>query len=296
LQQAGIFQPDTKGNFNPNKPVTRAEMAKILTIAFGLETKTIFNFPDVPSSHPFNSYVNALYSNGVTTGDNGYFKPDSPLTRAHYAVFMHRAMNLKGDVVIKPIPKPTVPSSTMTLDEFNKSIKNNPLFESKQKSPVFKQGETNIATYKEENMRRVLTEGQAIVQGTGLKYANISGDIVLVEDDYVSELPNKLPQLLMSSRNNGRTAFHIDYTNEKSIDTAIKLFEMLYPTIDVEEEVRKKSAEAAYAFKTEGHKPVAQRTFTGNGESYSIEGYNLRIGTNAFLNNLWLEIEEEGRR
>lgn len=296
LQQAGIFQPDAKGNFNPNKPVTRAEMAKILTVAFGLETKKTFDFPDVPASHPFNSYVRALYSNGVTTGDNGYFKPNDSLTRAHYAVFMHRAMNLKDDGIVKPIPKPVAPSSSMSLEEFNLSIKKNPLFQSKQKNPIFVQGEVHPNVYKEEPLRRVLTEGQAIIQGTGLKYASIRGQIFLMEDDYVSPLPTNSPQLGFSGRNDGKTAFYIDYTNEKAIDTAIKLFNMLYPDIDVEDEVREKSAEAAEALRTEGHKPVAQREFTGNGQEYHIDGYYLRIGTNGFLNNLWLEIEEEGRR
>ena len=51
LQQAGIFAPDSKGNFNPNKALTRAEMAKVLVIAFDLKVKADYYFPDVPSNH-----------------------------------------------------------------------------------------------------------------------------------------------------------------------------------------------------------------------------------------------------
>jgi len=99
LQQAGIFKADAKGNFNPNQPITRAEMAKILTVSFDLKAKDAKDFPDVPKNHPSYNDVKALYSNGVTTGDDGLFKPDASLTRAHYAVFMHRAMNnIKEDV------------------------------------------------------------------------------------------------------------------------------------------------------------------------------------------------------
>jgi len=99
LQQAGIFKADAKGNFNPNQPITRAEMAKILTVSFDLKAKDAKDFPDVPKNHPSYNDVKALYSNGVTTGDDGLFKPDASLTRAHYAVFMHRAMNnIKADV------------------------------------------------------------------------------------------------------------------------------------------------------------------------------------------------------
>lgn len=109
LQQAGIFTPDAKGNFNPNQVVTRAEMAKILTIAFRLEVKANYDFPDVPASHPENKYVRALYSNGITKGDNGKFLPNNSVTRGHYAAFMYRVMNLDTGVVVKPIDpvKPT---------------------------------------------------------------------------------------------------------------------------------------------------------------------------------------------
>lgn len=99
LQQAGIIEPDAKGNFYPNRILTRAEMAKALTIAFDLEVKSTKDFPDVPASHPANPYVRAIYSNGITTGDNGLFKPNEPLTRAHYAVFMWRAMAAEADAL-----------------------------------------------------------------------------------------------------------------------------------------------------------------------------------------------------
>ena len=107
LQQAGIFTADAKGNFNPNQALTRAEMAKVLVVAFDLKIKADYDFPDVPTSHTASKYVRALYSNGITTGNNGKFLPNDPLTRAHYAVFMHRAMNIDDNFVAKPIVKTT---------------------------------------------------------------------------------------------------------------------------------------------------------------------------------------------
>ena len=47
LQQAGIFEPDAKGNLYPNQPITRAEMAKVLTIAYDLKVKVDLDFIDV---------------------------------------------------------------------------------------------------------------------------------------------------------------------------------------------------------------------------------------------------------
>lgn len=116
LQQAGLFKPDSNGNFNPNKALTRAEMARVLVVAFELEVKANYDFADVPSTHAYSKDIRALYSNGVTTGDNGKFMPNDGLSRAHYAVFMYRAMNLDKNHVatpggttpgVKPAPNPT---------------------------------------------------------------------------------------------------------------------------------------------------------------------------------------------
>ncbi|HJF33516.1 MAG TPA: S-layer homology domain-containing protein [Sporosarcina psychrophila] len=98
LQQAGVFEPDSKGNFYPNKPITRAEMAKVLTIAYDLKVKVELDFMDVPKDHPANKYIRALYSNGITTGDFGFYNPDKPITRAHYAVFLHRLLHMDDPI------------------------------------------------------------------------------------------------------------------------------------------------------------------------------------------------------
>ena len=98
LQQAGIFEPDAKGNLYPNQPITRAEMAKVLTIAYDLEVKVDLDFRDVPKRHPASKYIKPLYSNGITTGDLGYYNPDKPVTRVHYAVFLHRVLHMNDPI------------------------------------------------------------------------------------------------------------------------------------------------------------------------------------------------------
>jgi len=105
IQRAGIVD-GSDGNYNPNASLTRVQMAKILVNAFDLKVKAEYDFPDVPTDHWGSDYVRALYSNGITTGDNGYFNPNEPVSRAHYAVFLHRLLNLDEDFVAKPIPKP----------------------------------------------------------------------------------------------------------------------------------------------------------------------------------------------
>ncbi|MBB4825026.1 hypothetical protein HNO89_002252 [Sporosarcina luteola] len=98
LQQAGIFEPDAKGKLNPNQPITRAEMAKVLTIAFDLKVKVDLDFMDVPKTHPSSKYIQALYSNGITTGNYGFYEPDKPVTRAHYAVFLYRLLHMNDPI------------------------------------------------------------------------------------------------------------------------------------------------------------------------------------------------------
>lgn len=106
LMKADLLEVDRFGNINPNKPLTRGEMAKILATAFDLEVKADYIFEDVVGTG-YEEYIKALYSNGVTTGYEDFtFRVDESLTRAHYAVFMYRAMNLDESYEPQPIPKP----------------------------------------------------------------------------------------------------------------------------------------------------------------------------------------------
>jgi len=53
-------------------------------------------FSDVPTSHPFFQYVEALVKSGVTGGCGaGKYCPDAPLKRGQMAVFLSRALGLQ---------------------------------------------------------------------------------------------------------------------------------------------------------------------------------------------------------
>jgi hypothetical protein len=52
-------------------------------------------FGDVPDSHPFYQYIEALAASGITGGcGSGNYCPDSPLTRGQMAVFLAKALGL----------------------------------------------------------------------------------------------------------------------------------------------------------------------------------------------------------
>lgn len=55
----------------------------------------IATFSDVPTSHPFFQFVEALNASGITAGTGGgNFSPDAPVTRGQMAVFLAKALGL----------------------------------------------------------------------------------------------------------------------------------------------------------------------------------------------------------
>jgi len=53
-------------------------------------------FGDVPTSHPFFQYVEALAASGITGGcGSGNYCPDAPVTRGQMAVFLSKALGLQ---------------------------------------------------------------------------------------------------------------------------------------------------------------------------------------------------------
>lgn len=137
LMERGLLKADKNGNINPTKSLTRGEMAKILATIFELEVKATYVFGDVKDADMIDA-VQKLYSNGVTTGyDDNTFRENNPLTRAHYAVFMYRAMNIDEDYVAKPIEpiittpskpvEPTKPTPTEPSKPVEKPVEEKPV-------------------------------------------------------------------------------------------------------------------------------------------------------------------------
>ncbi|WP_419958039.1 S-layer homology domain-containing protein [Psychrobacillus psychrotolerans] len=86
---------DKNGNaiFESNAVLTRAQMAKIIVNAFSLKKQYNKTFRDVPVTNPQAAFISILASNNITTGYNdGSFKPNIPLTRIHFAVFLARVL------------------------------------------------------------------------------------------------------------------------------------------------------------------------------------------------------------
>ena len=81
----------SNGKFSPNAPLTRKEMARVMTVAYKYKGTGNSTFRDMSKSHPFYSYVDAIASNNVTTGySDGTFKPEIAVNRAQFSTFLSR--------------------------------------------------------------------------------------------------------------------------------------------------------------------------------------------------------------
>jgi hypothetical protein len=91
------------GNYCPDSPVTRAQMAVFLlraTHGSGYAPPACKGiFGDVPCPSPYANWIEQLSAEGITVGcGGGNYCPDSPVTREQMAVFLLRATHGSGYV------------------------------------------------------------------------------------------------------------------------------------------------------------------------------------------------------
>lgn len=90
LKAHPYIQGYTDGSFRPERNVTRAEMATIITRILGASTlEGSHEFTDVTSSHWAQAAISAAAQSGSVQGyTDGSFKPDQAITRAEMAVVL----------------------------------------------------------------------------------------------------------------------------------------------------------------------------------------------------------------
>jgi len=161
LAQAGLLEAEV-GNILPDKPLNRGEMAKILVTAFNLEIPTEYdnsNYDLVDMvNNKYQPYVRALYVNGVTTGyADAKFDPNQSLSRAHYAVFMYRAMEAierkNSGEDFKPTPVKDKVDGTTNLENNSGTGKDN-----NNNNGVGKDNNNNGSSSTENNSNKGITK------------------------------------------------------------------------------------------------------------------------------------------
>jgi S-layer homology domain len=277
VQQANIFD-GTDGKFRPKEYLTRAQMAKVLTRAFNLQKKANYDFPDT-DNHWAKEYVRALYSNGITFGSGGYFKPEEKVTRAQYATFLYRALNMNLDFEPTPIPNdPTPTNKVETIIEENQE-----LFDSN----------IDIASYVENKtliMKLLSDEGLNFVKNTSLKFYHQIGGFLYLKSPNYKPVKEMMPVELIYIDSDGKSfAINYDFRSDDAHYLAKEWMKLSAPELaQLESKIDEKVQEARDAEKNGEY-------FQGNGEFVTVGGYKVRLGVNNFLESMAIEVDYIGQ-
>ncbi|MFY0519331.1 S-layer homology domain-containing protein [Lysinibacillus sp. UGB7] len=297
LQQTGLIKADANGNFNPNKELTRGEMALILANAFNLTAKGQHPFKDVSKTSDEGKAIAALFEAEITTGyDDTTFKPNESLSRAHYAVFLYRALNYEK-TTSKPVEeKPTqtdIPKMSigMSFEDFQKVVSND-----KSLYDVAPNYKVTEFAFNDPRFKKLLIEGQQYVKETNFKYKEAGALIHLQEPNWVNTLPPGYLSTQIGVQINSKTKdmkFSFDYTSENTINLTLQLFNLAYPELSsIESKINDSAKEARVAYAKEKDVPVGEREFRGNVTTENIGDFKVRFGSGQRLEYFWIEVEK----
>lgn len=94
LYQRKIIAGVGNGKFEPNRPITRGEMAVLISKAFSLQEMSHVFYLDVIQTHPYYTGINKVSTAGIAVGyPGGTYKPKSYIKRDEFAVMVSRAVN-----------------------------------------------------------------------------------------------------------------------------------------------------------------------------------------------------------
>ena len=96
LTQRGVLQGFPGGTFQPDKPVTRAEFAGIVSKAFDqAKTRPSLQFQDIASTYWANGAIETAVQTGFMNGYPGsVFRPDQPIPLSQLQVALVTGLNL----------------------------------------------------------------------------------------------------------------------------------------------------------------------------------------------------------
>lgn len=122
LVEAGIVKGYNDKTFKPGGSLTRAHIAKMISIGFNLEEVKLTDSPfkDVKAEHWFADYVQALITNEITTGTTPTtFEPNAFVTRGQMASLIVRSESASHVDQTDPIVK----STAKLVSVANESVK-----------------------------------------------------------------------------------------------------------------------------------------------------------------------------
>lgn len=98
VEAAGFFDSIVDNNeFKPSQAITRGEIAAVFFDAFELDGMQGGSaFDDIDESHEYFNQIMAFAGTGISTGNDGNYQPERETNRAHFAVFLDRAMEINN--------------------------------------------------------------------------------------------------------------------------------------------------------------------------------------------------------
>ncbi|QUG40579.1 S-layer homology domain-containing protein [Psychrobacillus sp. INOP01] len=117
LVAEGIVSGKEDGTYGPGEKLSRSQMAKIITLAFGFEEGKLTDtkFTDVKANDWYNGYLQTLLDNEITTGTTATtFSPYANVKRGQMASFVVRAEAASKPVTVISVSDNSVETSTGT--------------------------------------------------------------------------------------------------------------------------------------------------------------------------------------
>lgn len=221
LANAGIINGYADKTFKPDEPITRGQMAKILTLGykFGVSSKLTHNFKDVSRNNANAYFIQTLVDLEITKGKTPLsFEPSKSVTRGQLATFISRANNADagtplyaiGDITgskmyINGVAYSIAPSLQSIFNEANKRILQGATIEgtfsgttltSLSKLTINASGTSSSLLVLDGNYASF--SGDLVINGSYLRLKNLSlfGSVTLAETprkslaDYTNPLKN----------------------------------------------------------------------------------------------------------
>lgn len=97
LTQMGVLKGDGKGKFNPNAPISRAELATVISKFYELESIDSTPLTDI-KGHWAEAYIRSAYAkHWIDAYEDGTYKPNAKMTRVDTLKLINNALNRKVD-------------------------------------------------------------------------------------------------------------------------------------------------------------------------------------------------------
>lgn len=113
-----VIRPDEKGNFYPNRAVTRGEFAAYISRALNLPASTTHLFKDLKPTDPLTAEIQAAAASNIINGyPDGTFRPNDKITRQHMAALLQRALRYKN------VPLDVAPLTFKDNEKINEQFK-----------------------------------------------------------------------------------------------------------------------------------------------------------------------------